>query len=129
MGNHLPNLHFWFQHVKVNFWGVDFYGFLYKTHGSFVGSTPRWKFQVWSPKSRWRKDFRGSKGPKFRILCLYLGGWTHGSDRNFTIVRNRWVSYNLFRGRNQPTCIGVIGHPVTKYQQDILVGINPHILS
>lgn len=24
MGNHLPNLHFWFQHVKVNFLGGGF---------------------------------------------------------------------------------------------------------
>ena len=49
----------------------------------------------------------------------YVPYWgVRGSDR-FTIVSHRWVNYNLFRGRNQPTYIGVKGHLVTKYQQDI----------
>ena len=59
-------------------------------------------------------------------ICTLLG-WTHGSDR-FTIVWNRWVITHLFRGRNQPTYIGVKGHLVTKYQQDIPVIFQSYLL-
>ena len=53
-----------------------------------------------------------------------LLGWTHGSDdRNFTIVIGIvGLLLHLFRGRlTTYTYIGVIGHLVTKYQQDIPV--------
>ena len=49
-------------------------------------------------------------------------GWSHGSDRNFTIVIVIvGIITHLFRGRIQPTDILGLGHLVTKYQQDIPV--------
>ena len=76
MGNHLPNLHFWFQPEKTRwiFGGWMYLDFSTFHHGSFFGSTPRWKFQVWSPKSRLAERFSGVQGSKSSESFAY-GGW------------------------------------------------------